>query len=168
MWEYPKIIIHHLLPKIGLNRNTPRVLIYGPKSMGGLELMDLRIEQVATQWETTWGHLRRQDRARHGLYITAHDLQVELGSSTPFYKLDPTTYNYTTGDMRWNYLWATMYTLDLELEIYQFWTPKTGGVKDCNIMDVAVTDPLIRHSNGPYYTTSTDADCTLEPSSSVI
>ena len=113
-----KPFVDNLLPKIGMNRNTPRVLIYGPKSKGGLELMDLRIEQVAIQWETTCGHLRRQDRAGHGLFITAHNLQVELGSCTPFYKLNPKLYNYTTKDTRWYYLWETMHKLGLEFDIY--------------------------------------------------
>ena len=81
--------IDAILPKLGINRKTPRVLIYGPKSMGGLEMMDLRVEQVATHFDTSRGHMRRLDRAGKGLFITAHDIQVTLGRMTPFFELDP-------------------------------------------------------------------------------
>ena len=37
--------IHLRLPKMGLNRNTPRVVIYGPRFQGSRELMGLRVEQ---------------------------------------------------------------------------------------------------------------------------
>ena len=144
-----KPFIHALLPKLGINRNTPRVIIYGPKSLGGLELMDLRIEQVTAQWETTVGHLRRLDRAGHGLYINAHDLQVELGSSTPFYLLDDSIYDYATTNTRWQYLWKATKQLELRMEIFDFWTPKKRGINDCNIMDIAVTDSILRSSKWP-------------------
>ena len=144
-----KPFIHALLPKLGMNRNMPRVVIYGPKELGGLELMDLRIEQVTAQWETTRGHLRRLDRAGHGLYINAHNLQVEIGSESPFYLLDPSTYNYATENTRWTYLWKELYNKGLDMEIYDFWTPKGKGENDSNIMDVAIRDEIIRHSKWP-------------------
>ena len=144
-----KPFMHALLPKLGLNRNMPRVIIYGPKSLGGLELMDLRIEQITAQWETTTGHLRRLDRAGHGLYINAHNLQVEIGSSQPFYLLNENTYDYATTNTRWQYLWKATRNLELQMEIFDFWTPKRRGINDCNIMDVAVTDLILRSSKWP-------------------
>ena len=37
-----------ILPKLGINRNMPRCVIYGPRLLGGRELMDQIIEQPAT------------------------------------------------------------------------------------------------------------------------
>ena len=144
-----KPFINAILPKMGMNRNTPRVVIYGPKVLGGLEIMDLRIEQVAAQWETTSGHLRRMDRAGYGLHITANDLQIETGSSKPFYQLDPERCTYTTDNTRWNYLWKSAYELGLTIDLYEFWTPQPQYANDRNIMDTAMNDNILRTSKWP-------------------
>jgi hypothetical protein len=138
--QIQKPFVNAILPKIGLNRKTPRALVFGPKSLGGLEIMDLRVEQVAAQWETTKGHMRRLDRAGKGLYITAHDLQVQLGTTRPFYELDPTKYEYTNTCTRWQYLWRSMHDLNLKMHIYNFWTPSLKYENDRNIMDIAMND----------------------------
>ena len=54
-------VIDALLPKMGLNRKMPRVVIYGPLALGGREIMDVRIEQIISQWDMTRGHLCRED-----------------------------------------------------------------------------------------------------------
>ena len=135
--------IDALLPKIGLNRKTPRVIIYGPKSIGGLEIMDLRIEQVAIQVDTTRGHMRRLDRAGQGLFTTANDLQVILGRSIPFYNLNPNDHEYIKENTRWRYIWSQMHRLELNMEIHNFWTPQVRSENDRNIMDVAMGDEVV-------------------------
>ena len=144
--DIQKPFINALLPKLGLNRNTARVVIYGPKEYGGLELMDLRTEQVVNQWETTSGHLRRMDRAGKGLHITANDLQVESGSQYPFFTLNPEKCNYTTKGTRWAYIWEIMFKLGLSIEMYQFWVPPPKYENDRNIMDEAMRDDTLINS----------------------
>ena len=147
-----KPFVNAILPKMGVNRNTPRAVIYGPKSMGGLEIMDLRVEQAAAQWDTTSGHLRRMDRAGKGLHITANDTQIETGSSIPFYDLDPELCTYTTENTRWNYLWKTIHSMDLKMNIYDFWTPQQKTASDRNIMDTAMHDDILKRSKWPIIT----------------
>ena len=118
--EIQRPFINMILPKIGLNRKTPRAIIYGPRTLGGMQLMDLRVEQIAIQCETTIGHMRQLDRAGKGLFITAHDLQVEIGISTPFYHQDPEKYNYITEKTRWLYLWSNTFRMGLMMETYNF------------------------------------------------
>jgi hypothetical protein len=144
-----KPFIHALLPKLGFNRNTPRVVIYGPTSLGGMELMDLRVEQVATSWATTRGHMRRLDRAGLGLYTTAHDLQVAIGRSLPFYELIPSEHQYVKEMTRWGYIWKNAHELGLSIEIHKFWTPKLKYLNDRNIMDVAIEDSRVSTSKWP-------------------
>ena len=138
--------IDAILPKIGINRKTPRTIIYGPKTYGGLEMMDLRVEQVSTQIETTRGHMRRLDRAGHGLFITANDMQVISGRSVPFYRLNPRDSEYMTEKTRWNYIWKQLFRIGLSLDIYNFWVPKLRSKNDRNIMDVAMKDEVIKKS----------------------
>jgi hypothetical protein len=144
-----KPFIHALLPKIGINRNMPRVIIYGPMELGGLELMDLRIEQVATTWETMRGHMRRLDRVGLGLYTTAHDLQVALGRSRPFFDLDPADHQYVTTMTRWRFLWEKARTLHLSIKIHEFWIPRPKYQDDIFIMDAAHQDSQVTGSKWP-------------------
>ena len=39
-----------------------------------------------------------------------------------------------------------MTSMDLKIEIFEFWTPKKRGLNDCKIMDVAVTDRVLNSS----------------------
>ena len=147
--------IDAILPKIGLNRKTPRVIVYGPKSLGGLEMMDLRVEQIAINFDTTRGHMRRLDRAGKGLFITAHDMQVILGRSEPFFLLNPNDHDYLVENTRWMYMWQQTHKLELKLDIHNFWTPVMRTTRDRNIMDTAINDTqvinsqwkLLRHIN---------------------
>jgi hypothetical protein len=133
--------IYQLLPKLGLNRHTPRSVIYGPKLLGGLELMDLRCEQPHLHYQATLGHIRRQDQAGKGLRINISDLQAEIGSAYPVFHLDYTRYNYGTAHTRMQYLWTTVRDHKCHLETWDDWVPIPQGLNDKNIMDVAVHDP---------------------------
>ena len=122
---------------------------YLDTQVGGLELMDLRVEQAAIQWETTRGHLRRLDRAGKGVHITAHDTQVEAGSSIPFYDIDPQVCNYVTAQTRWRYLWEMTFELGLKINMYQQWRPTAAYDNDSNIMDMAMKDNTLTQSKWP-------------------
>ena len=93
--------------------------------------------------------MRRNDRAGKGLCLTANDTQIETGSSTPFYMLDPIECNYTTENTRWRYLWTASYQLDLTMEMYYLWVPKPTTTNDRNIMDIAMKDDQLRNSRWP-------------------
>ena len=47
-----------LLPKIGFNRNTARAIIFGPQKFGGMQLMDLKAEQIARHVSNLITHIR--------------------------------------------------------------------------------------------------------------
>ena len=135
--EIQRHFIYYILPKMGLNRHTARALIYGPRTLGGMELMDLRLEQPTVLWETTLGHLRRMDRVGQGLRVTLHDHQIIIGSSSPFYNLDPERYGYVDQNTRWTYMWRFLHTHSLHLEVFDMWTPQPSCSNDVNIMDFA-------------------------------
>ena len=138
-----KPVIDALLPKIGLNRKTPRVVIYGPMSLGGMEIMDLRLEQVVRQWETTRGHMCREDRVGQGLLLTLNDHQCIIGSETVFLNNDPNRYNYGVRNTRWKFIWESMWENNLTVELYDNWVPKRNADNDVNIMDRATCDPVL-------------------------
>ena len=145
--EIQKSSVKLLLPKLGVNRNMPRAVIYGPRALGGRQLMNLVVEQPARNLHTTIGHLRRQDRLSTILYATMRDIQLEIGTKEPFFKLDPNKYTYATENTRWLYTWKTAKEFGITLEIAKFWTPMPKYYDDKNIMSYAVKDPTYNGKN---------------------
>ena len=139
-------VIHTLLPKIGLNRNMPRAVIFGPLALGGREIMDLRLEQITSQWESTKGHLCREDRAGRGLKLTMHDHQCIIGSATLFLNIDPDLYDYGEKNTRWKFIWKSLWNNGLSADVYDYWLPTCRGINDKNIMDTAVRDKTLTGS----------------------
>ena len=133
-----KKFIMELLPKIGLNRHMPRTLIYGPQKMGGLEIMDLRIEQPVAHWMASMGHMRRMDNTGKALLTTYLDHQIYLGSTHLFHDLDPKLYTYGPSYTRWDYTWKMTAKYGLAIIPYSTWRPELKEDNDANIMDEAV------------------------------
>ena len=139
--QIQKKFIFFLLPKLGMNRHTPRAIVYGPMKYGGRNLLDLRIEQPTQHLRHTLGHMRRQDNTGKLLTITKRDTQLESGLSIPFYKTNPDEYNYVTKNTRWRYLWQVIYKYDIDIHFYNEWIPTKNYDNDKNIMETAVKDP---------------------------
>ena len=135
-----KPIIFHLLPKLGMNRNMPREVIYGPRSRGGREIMDLTVEQPSLNLKTTLAHMRRGENAGIALNITLRDTQAEIGTSVPFYTLDPELYDYGDQFSRWRYTWKTNHDIPLNMMVNDMWVPTTEFQNDKNIMEIAIQD----------------------------
>lgn len=142
--EIQRKFIFYLLPKMGINRHTPRDVVYGPMERGGLGLMDLRIEQPIQAIHTNFGHIRRNDNAGKALLTTLYDTQIEVGISKPFYKANFTIHNYVTANTRWNYLWKACNEYKLNMEINNMWVPRSNYRNDSNLMDAAVKDKLLQ------------------------
>ena len=122
--EIQKGIVALLLPKLGVNRNMPRSVIYGPRSLGGRQLTNLQIEQPVKNYNTTLGYLRRQDKMSQMLVATMRDLQLEVGTSKPFFDLDPEKYSYVTQKTRWRYTWEMLHKFNITLQVTKYWTPR--------------------------------------------
>ena len=129
----------------------PRVVIYGPMSLGGQEIMDLRIEQVACQWETTQGYLCQEDRARVGLQLTLNDHQCIIGSDTLVLNLNPEKYDYGVKNSQWKYQWKSLWESRLSAEFYNAWLPRRNRTDDINLMDraIAILDSILTDSKWP-------------------
>ena len=139
--------IYLLLPKLGMNRHMPRAVIFGPKQLGGREIMDLRLEQPAKNFITTVGHMRRGDKVADALRATLNDLQIEIGREKPFFELDPEQHPYVTQNTRWLYTWKMAIEFDISIKVYQHWVPPTSYQHDQNIMQKAIMDKAYQGKN---------------------
>ena len=135
-----KKFIFLLLPKLGMNRHTPRDVIYGPTSRGGRGLMDIRLEQPVIHIETTISHMRRGDNAGKSLKATLNGHQIVAGTSTPFLDVEPNDLPYLPPNSRWAYIWKTSKQYGFTLEVADQWTPAPRCTNDKVLMDVAIKD----------------------------
>ena len=138
--EIQKPCMRLILPKLGVNRNMPRAVVYGPQLLGGMQLMNLKVEQPTMNITTTISHMRRQDRVAKMLLATLNDVQIEVGISKSFLNSDPSPFTYITANTRWLYTWRACYKLKIRVEIWKQWIPSTNYIHDRNIMEVAIND----------------------------
>ncbi len=146
--EIQKPFIFCLLPQISFNRHIKRDIVYGPMYYGGCELFDLRIEQPATHWHTTLGHLRRMDTVGQGLQLTLLDHQVYIGSASFFLHLSPERYHYAPTNTRWTYTWNILHKYSFVIEMPVMWRPTPRSRYDVNIMDMVTSHPYYQHKEG--------------------
>jgi hypothetical protein len=139
-----KPFIHLLLPKIGLNRHTPRALIYGPIYRGGLGIVDLEEYQIVKHFEIFQGHLRRNDDLGLSLRIQLITQKLEIGCGRFFLNTDPNTYKYSTRNTRLSYLWKQCFRFSIHVTLANQWEPWGPSNCDATIMDLAVLDPSVK------------------------
>jgi hypothetical protein len=73
------IVLHALLPKIHLNRNTARSIIFGPANLGGLGLPHLYNYQGFVKISLFLGHIQLQDKTGKLLLVSLSHLQLFVG-----------------------------------------------------------------------------------------
>ena len=147
--QLQKKYIFTLLPKVHINRHMPRVTVFSPTSLGGAQLLDLRVLQPVYQLTSLQQHLRRQDATGKSLCSNSHALQVMLGSSTQFLQLPYDPYSqYVDTENRWCYIWRASLEFDITIDSSFFWTPVSPlGAQDISLMDRAVnTHPFSNDS----------------------
>ncbi|MFO0446266.1 MAG: hypothetical protein ACK51L_01245, partial [bacterium] len=77
-------ILMALLPKLHVNRNTARSIVFGVEKYGGLGLPNLYIVQGVDKLKLFLGHLRIQDRTGNLIHIDMSYIQLLTGSGTLF------------------------------------------------------------------------------------
>ena len=54
-------MLRAMLPKMGFNRNFPRAVVHGPFSLGGNQLIDVKVEQFVLQLVDMMTVIRKMD-----------------------------------------------------------------------------------------------------------
>ena len=139
-----KVILNNVLPKCGLNRHTPRALVFAPKELGGLNFDHIWTKQYILHLEMFQKHLRRLDTLGKSMLCNLNCIQLLLGRSVPFLHLDPTIHSYVDHSGSIGMIWRISYYLDVQLVIPKLKIPHpTQQEGDCVLMDIAVTDSLV-------------------------
>ena len=82
--------VNAVLPKLHVNRNTSRAIIFGPTDLGGLGLPNLYTHSNITKLLLFTGHLRLQDKTVKLILIGLSHMQLIVGSSTLVLMIDMT------------------------------------------------------------------------------
>ena len=86
--------IRLILPKLGYNRNTPKYIVYGPSSLGGLNLRSLNEEQGLSKIKHLLKHLQTPtSEASLHFQIALQWVQFTAGVGQPILK-SPSTISY--------------------------------------------------------------------------
>jgi hypothetical protein len=131
--------INLLLPKIGLNRHTPRAVIYGRWFRGGLGIVKLEEQQIVKHFSSFQGHLRCQDDVTLSIRIQLMIQQLEVGCGTLFLNTDPAKYPYATKDTRLGYLWQQCFRFSIQISLHNNWEPSGQDGNSDTIMDHLIT-----------------------------
>ena len=142
-----KIILNKVLPKCGINRHTPRAVVFAPKAIGGLEFDHVWTKQFTLHLEMIQMHLRRRDTLGQTYLCNLNCMQLLVGKSTCFLALEPTQHRYVDQSGGLGMLWLACYTLEIQLIVPSMMIPGTKDNNDRLLMDVATEDPLLRLNN---------------------
>jgi hypothetical protein len=126
-----------LLPKLTLNRHSPRSVIFAGPKYGGLSLPDLYDDQGLGQLLLFIGHLKLEDDTGKLILSTLSHIQLYIGSSRSFFSLPTKTYGRLLEPNWITSIWSYIESANLTLEIEQLWLPKPSREGDAMIMDLA-------------------------------
>jgi hypothetical protein len=94
-------VVNAILPKMGVNRNTTRTVMFGTSKYGGLGMDHLPAVQEFSQLQYLIGSLRTQDNTG-GLYqMLLEYTQLECVTDTPILEADFTRYEPTILTKNW-------------------------------------------------------------------
>jgi hypothetical protein len=144
-----------ILPKMGFNRNFPRAVVHGPYSLGGNQLIDLKVEQFVLQITDMMTAVRKMDIIGEQLVylIAAH--QRFLGSSTQFFSTSHEDFTYRCRNSRMSFIWEKIQKYGIEITSKHFWVPNSDFDNDSALMDVFIVLRK-RRQNTPQHSTSND------------
>ena len=131
------------LPKMGLNRNTPKALLYGPMELGGLELHDMYTEQLIQHTIKIQQHIRQNDNIGKAFLSNLIAYEIVIGSSKNLFHINPWRYCYGEQASTVYYIWRMSRQWKLNLDIpHQHPAPQQYPNEYHTIMDEAASDPI--------------------------
>jgi hypothetical protein len=137
--------INAVLPKLHINRNTARSIVFGPTTLGGLGLPNMYTHPNITKLQLFLGHIRLEDKTGKLIMIGLSHMQLIVGTSTLFLNDDYEKHSRDIPDGWLNSVWAFSYKTKLSFQIKNHWTPVAQRHGDMVLMDMFFTQSLPRN-----------------------
>jgi hypothetical protein len=125
----------------GLNKHFPRALLYGPQSLGGMQLPTANAYTTIERITYFLFHIRTSTKIDQKLEISLALLQLEAGIMQPFLSSSYETYGCLATTTLIKCIWAQTepFGLYLHPNTESHWVPKLQGTNNIAIMDDART-----------------------------
>lgn len=136
----------YALPKMGLNRNTPKALIFGPAKYGCLNLHDIYCKQLELHITKIIQHVRRNDDVGKAFISNIHSYEVTIGLSTPLFDNPPWNVPYAQQQTVIYFLWKVCHILRIRIKIPANTTQRQRyQTETLTIMDDAIKDKRYKY-----------------------
>jgi len=122
-----------LLPKLHINRNTSRSIVFGGEMYGGIALPNIYITQGIDKLKLFLGHLRIQDRTGKLIQIDMSFIQLLTGSGKLFLNQDEGRYKWLEAGWLQS-LWQFTSRYSLEFLYPDGWVPSKPREHDHFLM----------------------------------
>ena len=128
-----------LLSKMGFNKNTKRLLLFGPPSMGAFGFTDTFTDQGINQLSLFLGHIRCKQEIGTLILILVEHLQLIIG-----FGVSPFQYNFSKiskyCDRSWlTSLWEFIDSIEAKIHLEDTWNILPQREGDIFIMEALVT-----------------------------
>jgi len=129
-----------MLPKLGINRNMKRDVIYGPYELGGLNLTDLKVEQLAQHVHRLIGNVRKRGNLGNIISMTFNAYQLHIGTEQSFLSQDPHLFPHRQprATSCITYIWEELRAIQGHIQIPELWCPPKSNAKDEAIIDAVL------------------------------
>jgi hypothetical protein len=127
------------LGKMGFNRRMPRCIRYGPKTLGGLSLKTVWVEQGLKHILLLLDHTRRNDDIGKHIRISLEITQLETGLEFPFYEAPWTDYAGYVEPTWMTHTWNFLSDTELQLKLPSPWIPEPQRQNDRFLMEILRT-----------------------------
>ncbi len=131
-----KVIASAKCNALGLNKNFPHALLYGPSCYGGMQLPTAHASTLCDRINYFLYHIRTSTTIRQKLEISLAFLQLETGLLQPFMSSSYETYGVATTTLL-KCIWAQTepFGLLLKPNTESYWLPTLQGYGDIAIME---------------------------------
>ena len=126
-----------LLPKLGFNRHTAQVILFGPRRYGGMQMMDMKVEQLAKHVHNLITHIRRNDRVGKTIRACLDTYQVIIGRKQHFLTLNAYSHDYRPprSESVITYIWEGLSQIGFTLHGPSLWTQPHQYENDSALME---------------------------------
>jgi hypothetical protein len=138
-------ILEAILPKLHLNRHTPRAVLFAGPRYGGMGIPEKYTDLGYGHLQYLVGHIKIRDDIGQLLLSLITHTQLQVGSSVPFFRLQYPLYAKWI-DVTWvTDCWKLAHRARIVIDIEKHWVPTIPRERDIAIMDMALTFQLDVH-----------------------
>ena len=124
------------LNKLKLNRHMPRAVIWGPRQYGGLDVMNIEVEQLVAHVHLLITSIRKGNETGKSMLMAMSMYQLTLGCQRPFWDIDPEFYPIQSDEhLSMQYMWTKLRQVNATLYLPGMWRPVIQHQEDSAIID---------------------------------